>query len=122
MGCLINAMSEESIDFVLRDFPATRYFRKFKLTTWHPKRVFDEPIADKLIAFIEWKEYIQEAPWNRYAHLSAVTETRISLNHIMETANTGGASGNRSSPHCSLTNLIVASRFSRISDSWEERP
>ena len=86
MGCLINAMSEESIEFILKDFPGTRYFPKFKLTTWHPKGVFDEPFADRLIAFIEWEEYIQEAPWDRYADLSGLTEIRISLDHVMEKA------------------------------------
>ena len=86
MGCLTNSMSEESIEFILKDFPGTRYFPKFKLTTWHPRGVFDEPFADKLIAFIEWEEYIQQAPWDRYADLSAVTQIRISLDHIMETA------------------------------------
>ena len=86
MGCLTNAMSEESIEFILKDFPGTRYFPKFKLTTWHPKGVFDEPFADRLIAFIEWEEYIQEAPWDRYADLSGLTEIRISLDHVMEKA------------------------------------
>ena len=79
-------MSEESIEFILKDFPGTRYFPKSKLTTWHPKGVFDEAFADKLVAFIEWEEYIQQAPWDRYADLSGVTEVRISLDHIMETA------------------------------------
>jgi hypothetical protein len=79
-------MSEESIEVILKDFPDTRYFPKFKLTTWHPKGVFDEPFADKLIAFIEWEEYIQQAPWDRYADLSGVTEIRISLDHIIHTA------------------------------------
>jgi hypothetical protein len=81
-----NAMSEESIDFVLKAFPGTRYFPKFKLTTWHPKGVFDEPLADKLIAFIEWEEYIQQAPWDRYADLSGATEIRIRLEHVIDTA------------------------------------
>jgi hypothetical protein len=79
-------MSEESIEFILKDFPGTRYFPKYKLTTWHPKGVVDEPFADKLFAFIEWEEYIQQAPWNRYADLSGVTEIRISLDHVIQTA------------------------------------
>ena len=83
-------MSEESIEFILKDFPGTRYFPKFKLTTWHPKGVFDEPFADRLIAFIEWEEYIQQAPWDRYADLSGVTDFRISLQHIIETARRRG--------------------------------
>ena len=79
-------MSEEAIEFILKDFPGTRFFPQYKLTTWHPKGVFDEPFADKLVAFIEWEEYIQEAPWDRYADLSGVTEIRISLDHLIRTA------------------------------------
>jgi hypothetical protein len=79
-------MTEESIEFLLKAFPGTRYFPKFKLTTWHPKGVFDEPFADKLIAFIEWEEYIQQAPWDRYADLSGLTQIRISLDHVVDTA------------------------------------
>jgi hypothetical protein len=83
-------MSEESMEFILKDFPGTRYFPKFKLTAWHPKGVFDEPFADRLVAFIEWEEYIQQAPWDRYADLSGVTDFRISLHHIIETARRRG--------------------------------
>jgi hypothetical protein len=79
-------MTEESIEFILKGFSGTRYFPKFKLTTWHPKGVFDERFADKLIAFIEWEEYIQEAPWDRYADLSGLTQIRISLDHVVDTA------------------------------------
>jgi hypothetical protein len=83
-------MSEESMEFILKDFPGTRYFPKFKLTAWHPKGVFDEPFADRLVAFIEWEEYIQQAPWDRYADLSGVTDFRISLHHIIEIARRRG--------------------------------
>lgn len=79
-------MSEDSIEFILKDFPGTRYFPKYKLTTWHPRGVVDETFADKLLAFIEWEEYIQKAPWDRYADLSGVTEIRISLDHVIRTA------------------------------------
>jgi hypothetical protein len=79
-------MSEESIEFVLKNFPGTRYYPKFKLTTWHPKGILDEALADKIIEFIEWEEYIQDAPFDRYGDLSCVAEVRIGTNHIFETA------------------------------------
>jgi hypothetical protein len=76
-------MSEESIEFILKAFSGTRYFPRFKLTTWHPTGVFDQPFADKLIEFLEWEEYIQEAPWDRYADLSGVTAIQITLDYII---------------------------------------
>jgi hypothetical protein len=81
-----DAMSEESLEYILKGFPGTRYFPKFKLTTWHPKGVLDQPLADKLVAFIEWEEYIQAAPFDRYADLSGLTEIRVSLDHVLDTA------------------------------------
>jgi hypothetical protein len=79
-------MSKESIEFVLKNFPATRYYANFKLVTWHPLGIFDEQLADKIVAFIEWEEYVQEAPFDRYTDLSGITDLRISVNHVIETA------------------------------------
>lgn len=79
-------MSEEPTEFVLKNFPGTRYYPKFRLTTWHPKGILDEPLADKIVQFVEWEEYIQEAPFDRYIDLSGFTEIRISTNHVLETA------------------------------------
>ena len=58
-----DAMSGESLEYIPKGFPGTRYFPKFKLTTWHPKGVLDQSLADKLVVFIEWEEYIQAAPF-----------------------------------------------------------
>ena len=79
-------MSEESIDFILKEFPGTRYYPKFKLTTWHPRGILDEPLADKLIAFVEWEEYVQDAPFDRYVDLSGISDVRIGVTHVIETA------------------------------------
>lgn len=79
-------MSEESVEYVLKDFPGTRYYPKFKLTTWHPQGIFDETLADKIAAFIESEELIQDAPFDRYTDFSAITEIRVSFEYILETA------------------------------------
>ena len=63
-------MSEELVEYILKNFPGTRYYPRFKLTTWHPRGVLDPALAEKIIAFIEWEEYIQEAPFDRYTDLS----------------------------------------------------
>ena len=79
-------MNEASVEYVLKNFPGTRYYPKFKLATWHPRGVLDFALAVKVIEFIEWEEYIQEAPFDRYTDFSSITEIRIGLNSIIELA------------------------------------
>ncbi len=79
-------MSEEPVEYVLKDFPGTRYYPRFKLTTWHPQGILDQALADKIIAFIESEEYIQDAPFDRYTDFSGITEIRVSFEYILETA------------------------------------
>lgn len=79
-------MSEEPVEYVLKDFPGTRYYPRFKLTTWHPRGILDEARWDKVIEFIEWEEYIQDAPFDRYTDLSGITKVKVSFKYILETA------------------------------------
>ena len=79
-------MSEEPVEYILKGFPGTRYYPRFKLSTWHPRGILDEALGEKIIAFIQWEEYIQDAPFDRYTDLSSVTEIRARVEHIIETA------------------------------------
>ena len=79
-------MSEEPVEYILKNFPGTRYYPRFKLTTWHPRGILDEALGGKITAFIEWEEYIQDAPFDRYMDLSGVTETRTTVEHVIEIA------------------------------------
>jgi len=81
-----DAMSDEPIEFILKDFPGTRYYPKFRLTTWHLTGILDEPLAEKVIQFVEWEEYIQAAPFDRYIDLSGFTEIRAKPDQIFEIA------------------------------------
>jgi hypothetical protein len=79
-------MSEEIIESVLKDFPSTLYYPKFRLMTWHPIGIFDAALADKLRDFIEWEEHVQDAPFNRYTDLSGITQVQISVQRLSEAA------------------------------------
>ena len=68
------------------DFPGTCYYSRFRLTTWHPEGILGEALAEKITAFIEWEEYIQDAPFDRYTDLSSITEVRTTIEHVIETA------------------------------------
>ena len=79
-------MNAQSVEYVLKNFPGTRDYPEFRLTTWHPQGTFDTALANKVIAFIEWEEYIQEAPFDRYTDLSGIVEIRIGIGSIIEMA------------------------------------
>jgi len=75
-----------SKQIVLKDFPRVRYHPKFRLMTWHPMGIFDRALADKLMECIEWEEHVQNAPFDRYADLSGVTQVEISQQSLVEIA------------------------------------
>jgi hypothetical protein len=77
---------EQSVEYVLKNFPGTRYYPKFKLTTWHPQGAFNAALADKILAFIEWEEYIQDTPFDRYTDLSGLADIRIGIGSMIESS------------------------------------
>jgi hypothetical protein len=79
-------MNDASVEYLLKNFPGTRYYPNFKLTTWHPQGTFDAALANKIIEFIEWEEYIQDAPFDRYTDLSSIAEIRIGIGSMIEIA------------------------------------
>jgi len=79
-------MNETSVEFILKNFPGTRYYPNFKLTTWHPQGTFDAALANKIIEFMEWEEYLQQAPFDRYTDLSGIAEVRIGIDSVIEIA------------------------------------
>ena len=79
-------MNDLSVEYVLKNFPGMRFYPTFKLATWHPRGTFDAALANKIIEFIEWEEYIQEAPFDRYADFSGIAEVRIGVDSIIEIA------------------------------------
>ena len=64
-------MNAQSVEYVLKNFPGTRYYPEFRLTTWHPQGTFDTALANKVIAFID---------------LSGIVEIRIGIGSIIEMA------------------------------------
>ena len=81
-----HTVSKEIVETRLMDFPGVRYHSKFRLMTWHPMGIFDRALADKLRECIEWEEHVQNAPFDRYADLSGVTQVEISQQSLVEIA------------------------------------
>jgi hypothetical protein len=81
-----HTVGEEIIESVLTDFPDAVYYPKFRLMTWHPIGIFDAALADSVRQFIEWEEYIQDTPFDRYTDLSGITEVQVNLQRLSEVA------------------------------------
>jgi hypothetical protein len=81
-----NPVREKAPEFIRKAFPRTWYHPRWRLLTWFPRGVLNEPFADQVVEFIEMEERIQEAPFDRYADLSGLTHIRIGIDHIIHTA------------------------------------
>jgi hypothetical protein len=81
-----NPVRERAPEFIRKAFPRTWYYPRWHLLTWFPRGVLNEVFADQVIEFIEMEERIQEAPFDRYADLSGLTDVRIGIDYIIHTA------------------------------------
>ena len=81
-----HTVSKEIVETLLTDFPRMRYHPKFRLMTWHPMGIFDRALVEKLRECIEWEEHVQNAPFDRYADLSGVTQVELSQQSLVEIA------------------------------------
>jgi hypothetical protein len=79
-------MREDLPDFIRRGFPGTWYHPKFKLLSWFPRGVLNEAFADQVVEFVETEERIQDAPFDRYADFSGLSQIRIGTDHIIQIA------------------------------------
>ena len=56
-------MNEQPLATLLKAFPHTRYYPEWRLLTWHPRGLFDDALADKLIGVIGSEERAEAAEW-----------------------------------------------------------
>ena len=45
-------MNEQPLATLLKTFPHTRYYPEWRLATWHPRGLFDDALADKIVGVI----------------------------------------------------------------------
>src|SRR5439155_21116226 len=79
-------MKEQPLAILLKTFPHTRYYPKWRLLTWHPRGLFDDALADKLIGVIGWEGRVEEVPFHRYADFSGLTRIRLKGGHVFDVA------------------------------------
>jgi hypothetical protein len=63
----------------------THFHSEAKLLTWHPRGVFDDDVADRMVEFLEFEEDLM-GPFNRYTDLNGLTEIRLRFGHTFELA------------------------------------
>ena len=79
-------MNEQPLASLLKTFPHTRYYPEWRLLTWHPRGLFDDPLADKIIRVVGSEEFFDESPFHRYTDLSGLTHIRLKVGHVFEIA------------------------------------
>jgi hypothetical protein len=79
-------MNEEPLAVLLKTIPDTRYYPEWRLLTWHPRGLFDDALADKIIAVIGSEERLEEVPFHRYTDFSGLTHVRLKVGHVFQIA------------------------------------
>jgi hypothetical protein len=88
-------MNEQPLSTLLKTFPHTRYYPEWRLLTWHPRGLFDDALADKLIEVIGSEERVEKVPFHRYADFSGLTHIRLKVGHVSTSRNFAAAYPNR---------------------------
>ena len=71
---------------LLKTFPYTRYYSEWRLLTWHPRGLFDDALADKIIGAVGSEEHDEEVPFHRYTDFSGLTHIRLKVGHVFQIA------------------------------------
>jgi hypothetical protein len=79
-------MNERPLANLLKTFPHTRYYPEWRLLTWHPRGLFDDALADKIVEVIGLEECLEEVPFHRYMDLSGLTHIRLKIGHVFDVA------------------------------------
>jgi hypothetical protein len=79
-------MNEEPLATLLKTFPHTRYYPEWRLLTWHPRGLFDDALADKIIGAVGLEEHVEGVPFHRYNDFSGLTHIRLKVGHVFQIA------------------------------------
>ena len=79
-------MDEEPLATLLKAFPHTRYYPEWRLLTWHPRGLFDDALADKIIGAVGSEERVEQVPFHRYTDFSGLTHIRLKVGHVFDVA------------------------------------
>ena len=71
--------------FAIDRIANTAFHPEFNLLTWHPRGLFDDDLADRMVEFLEFEEASMGA-FNRYTDLTGLTEIRLRIGHAFELA------------------------------------
>src|SRR5215831_6710034 len=83
-------MNDQPLVQLLKALAHTRYYSEWHLLTWHPRGLFDDALADKVIALISSEERVEGVPFHRYTDLSRLTHIRLKIGHVFEVAKQRG--------------------------------
>src|SRR6266700_7252073 len=79
-------MNDQPLAALLKAFPYTLYYPDCRLLTWHPRGLFDDALADKIIGAVGSEEHAEEVPFHRYTDFSGLTHIRLKVGHVFDVA------------------------------------
>ena len=79
-------MNEQPFAELLKTLPHTRYHPEWRLLTWHPRGLFDDALADKIIGLIGSEERVEQVPFHRFTDFSGLTHIRLKIGHVFDVA------------------------------------
>jgi hypothetical protein len=71
---------------IVLSLPGAHYHPESRLVTWHPRGVFDDRLADRMVEFMESEERIGRKAFHRFADLSGLERLDLSLEHVFRVA------------------------------------
>src|SRR5213594_103334 len=77
-------MDEQPFAALLKTLQYTRYYPEWRLLTWHPRGLFDDALADKIIGLIGSEERVEQVPFHRYTDFSKLTHIRLKIGHVFD--------------------------------------
>jgi len=79
-------MGEQPLAALLKTFPHARCYPEWRLLTWHPRGLFDDALADKIIGAVGSEERVEEEPFHRYTDFSGLTHIWLKVGHVFDVA------------------------------------
>ena len=79
-------MKEQPLATLLKTLPHTRYYPEWRLLTWHPRGLFGDALADKIVTVVGVEESVEKEPFNRYTDFSGLTRVQLKVGHVFDVA------------------------------------
>ena len=79
-------MAVQTLANLLESLAGSRFHAEARLLTWHPRGVFDDAVAARVVDLLESEESLGGDPFNCFTDLSGLSEIRMRIGHLASIA------------------------------------